>query len=61
MNRNDLYDLETLLHAILNCGLETTTSLKENNTEFDGDIINEIERLYEIVKDDNEAYEDCIV
>ena len=58
MNRNNLYDLEILLHAILNCGLETTTSLKQNNTEFDGDIISEIERLYEIVKDDNEAYEE---
>lgn len=59
MNRNDLYDLEVLLHAILNCGLETTKSLEENNIEFDGNIIDEIERLYEIVKDDNEAWEDC--
>ena len=61
MNRDDLYDLETLLHAILNCGLETTRSLEENNTEFNGNIIDEIERLYEIVKNDNEAFEDCSV
>jgi hypothetical protein len=58
INRDALYDLETLLHAILNCGLETCNMLKENNTEYDGNIVDEVERLYELVKEDNKMYED---
>ena len=60
LNRQDIHDLETLLHAVLNCGKETTQNLIENNTEFDGNIIDEIERLYVIIKDNNEKCEEVI-
>jgi hypothetical protein len=58
MDRTDLHDLETLLHAILNGGKEVGDLLRKNCEDFlSEDIVDEIDRLYDIVKSDNEDYE----
>ena len=56
-------DLEILLHAILNGGIEVGTVLRENCDDYypsdnqELDIVEEIDRLYEIVKNHNEYVE----
>lgn len=63
INNEQLEDLEILLHAILNGGLEVGNALRENCDDYlptdnqKVDIVDEIDRLYEIVKNHNEYVE----
>ena len=66
MNNNLMFDLETLLHAILNGGLEVGESLRKHCSDYEPqydqevDIVEEVDRLYEAVKTHNEECEDNV-
>jgi len=63
INNEELGDLETLLHAILNGGLEVTNLLNKNCRDYTPQdnqaltVIDEVDRLYEVVKNHNEWVE----
>ena len=63
MDSEDFGDLEILLHAILNGGKEVTELLNKNCTDYAATdrqfptVTDEVERFYEIVKNENEHLE----